>query len=93
MLASPALTVKTLLAPPVGVAAAKSAVDTQTQWLANQITRELGEKIAIRAAANGDYVMQITFDDLTKLETTLQSLQELVGQIREAAGPRARSNL
>ena len=85
-------TVKTLLATPVGVAAATSAVDTQTRWLANQITRELGERVAIRTAGNGDYVMQISFEDLAKLETTLQRLRELVGQIRETAGPRARSS-
>ncbi len=84
--------VKTLLATPASATAAQSAVDMQTRWLANQITRELGEKIAIRTAGNGDYVMQITFDDLTNLETTLQRLQDLVGQIRETAGPRARSN-
>jgi ParB family chromosome partitioning protein len=82
--------VQTLLALPAGGADAKSTVDLQTRWLANQLAREVGEKISIRAGAKGDYVLQIGFGDLEKLHATLQRLQELVGQIRKTAGPRAR---
>ena len=81
--------VKTLLATPVGGDDASSVIDLQTRWLSGQLARELGEKISIRPGTNGDYVLQIGFGDLAMLEATLQRLQELVGQIRETAGPRA----
>ncbi len=81
--------VKTLLATPVGGDNARTEIDLQTRWLGNQLARELGEKISIRPGTNGDYVLQIGFGDLAKLEATLQRLQELVAQIRETAGPRA----
>ena len=80
--------VQTLLATPVGGNNARTEIDLQTRWLGNQLARELGEKISIRPGTNGDYVLQIGFGDLAKLEATLQRLQELVGQIRETAGPR-----
>jgi len=35
-------------------------------------------------------VLKIGFANLAKLEVTLERLQELVAQIRETAGPRAR---
>jgi ParB family chromosome partitioning protein len=82
--------VQTLVATPAGGADAKSTVDLQTRWLANQLAREVGEKISIRPGTKGDYVLQIGFTDLANLDATLQRLQELVAQIREAAGPRAR---
>jgi len=82
--------VKTMLATPVGGADAKSAIDLQTRWLENQLARELGERVSIRPGASGEYVLQIGFGDLAKLEATLQRLQELVAQIRETAGPRVR---
>lgn len=82
-------TVKALLAEPQQ-ARPKRTLDLQTQWLERQLTRELGEKISIKPGANGDYVLQLTFGDLAKLDASLQRLQELVRQIREAAGPRAR---
>jgi hypothetical protein len=44
----------------------------------------------IRPGANGSYVLQLPFGDLAKLSTGLRRLQELVQQIRSAAGPRAR---
>jgi hypothetical protein len=34
--------------------------------------------------------LQLAFTDLARLETSLQRLQDLVRQIRQAAGPRAR---
>ena len=82
--------VKTMLAAPVRGADAKSVIDLQTRWLETQLARELGERVSIRPGTNGDYVLQIGFGDLAKLEATLQRLQELVAQIRETAGPRVR---
>jgi ParB family chromosome partitioning protein len=82
--------VKTVLSTPGGGAGAKSVIDLQTRWLENQLARELGEKISIRPGANGEYVMRLAFSDLAKLEASLQRLQDLVAQIRETAGPRAR---
>jgi hypothetical protein len=62
----------------------------QTRWLERQLARELGEKISIKPGPDGDYVLQLKFGDLAKLDASLQRLQDLVRQIREAAGPRAR---
>ncbi len=81
--------VKALLEMPPGTDP-KRAVDFQTRWLQDQLTRELGEKISIRPGAKGEYVLKIGFPHLAKLEATLQRLQELLGVIRETAGPRER---
>jgi ParB family chromosome partitioning protein len=82
-------TVKMLLeAPPEPKP--KRAIDLQTRWLERQLARELGENVSIRPGPNGDYVLQLAFGDLAKLEASLQKLQDLVRQIRTAAGPRAR---
>ena len=80
-------TVKDLIEPPPK---AKANIDLQTRWLEEQLSRELGEKVTIRKAPSGDYVLQLPFGDLAKLSKGLQRLQELVQQIRAAAGPRAR---
>jgi len=80
-------TVKTMLEP---IPKAKAGFDMQTRWLEQQLARELGEKVSIRPGANGSYVLQLPFGDLGKLSTGLKRLQELVQQIRAAAGPRTR---
>ena len=72
-------------APPSGATA-----DLQTRWLQNQLARELGEKVSIQSGAGGGYVLKMGFANLASLEATLQRLQELVAQVRETAGPRAR---
>ncbi|HEY8521166.1 MAG TPA: hypothetical protein VIN61_13880 [Gammaproteobacteria bacterium] len=73
-----------------GKAAERAEIDQQARWLGRQIAEELGERIAIRAAGNGGYTLQVGFDDLAKLEETLERVRELVGRMRAAAGPRAR---
>jgi ParB family transcriptional regulator, chromosome partitioning protein len=82
--------VQAQLASRAGSAEKTAVIDLQTRWLANQLTRELGERVSIRPSGNGDFVLQIGFEDLAKLGKTLQRLQELVGQIHETAGPRVR---
>jgi ParB family chromosome partitioning protein len=82
--------VKALLTAPASRAKPQAAIDMQTRWLERQLARELGENVSIRPGPKGDYVLQLGFGDLAKLETSLQRLQELVRQIRAAAGPRAR---
>jgi ParB family chromosome partitioning protein len=81
---------QTLLMAPAGHA--KSTADLQTQWLQNQLARELGEKISLRPDARGGYVLKIEFATLAKLESTLQRLTELIGRVRETAGPRVRDS-
>ncbi|HSC14860.1 MAG TPA: ParB/RepB/Spo0J family partition protein [Gammaproteobacteria bacterium] len=83
-------TVKALLDAPASGAKRKSAIDIQTRWLERQLGRELGEKVSIRPAPNGGYVLQLGFADLANLDSSLQRLHELVRQVRAAAGPRAR---
>jgi ParB family chromosome partitioning protein len=82
-------TVKTLLDAPQ-TSDSKATIDLQTRWLATQLAREIGESISIRPGARGNYVLKIGFANLGNLETTLQRLQELIGQIRATTGPRAR---
>jgi ParB family chromosome partitioning protein len=81
--------VQTALATPAGPGAG-APVDLQTRWLQNQLARELGERISIQPGARGDYVLKLGFTNLANLEATLLRLQELVTQVRETAGPRAR---
>jgi ParB family chromosome partitioning protein len=83
--------VKALLTVPADKAQPKP-IDMQTRWLERQLARELGENVSIRPGPNGEYVLQLPFADLAKLESSLQRLQELVRQIRAAAGPRARES-
>ena len=82
--------VQTLLTIPAGGADGKSPIDYQTRWLEKQLAREIGARISIRAGSDGEYVLQLRFGDLAKLEATLRRLQALVAQIRETAGPRIR---
>lgn len=84
--------VKALLERAQGISKPKPVIDMQTRWLERQLARELGETISIRPGPNGDYVLQLGFADLAKLDTTLQRLQDLIRQIRAAAGPRARES-
>ena len=77
-------TVKALLEAPPSRSKPKTAIDIQTRWLERQLARELGEKVSIRPGANDDYVLQLGFADLAKLEASLQRLQDLVRQIRAA---------
>jgi hypothetical protein len=79
--------VKTLLEP---IPKPKASIDHQTRWLEQQLAHELGEKVLIRPGPHGSYVLQLPFGDLAKLSTGLRRLQELVQQLRTAAGPRAR---
>ena len=81
--------VQTLLATPAA-GDASGVVDLQTRWLQDQLAREIGEKISIKPDGRGEYVLKIEFANLAKLDATLQQLQELLRQIRETAGPRAR---
>jgi ParB family chromosome partitioning protein len=84
--------VKALLAAPARPSKHKTAIDMQTRWLERQLARELGERVSIRPGPNDEYVLQLGFGDLANLEASLQRLQELVKQIRAAAGPRARES-
>ena len=86
-------TVKALLETPAGATKEKAVLDMQTLWLERQLARELGERVAIRPKADGSYVLQLGFGDLTNLEASLERLQELVRQIRAIAGPRTRETV
>jgi ParB family transcriptional regulator, chromosome partitioning protein len=85
--------VKALLEAPASGAKPQGAIDLQTRWLERQLARELGEKVSIRPGATGNYVLQLSFADLANLDASLEKLQELVRQIRAAAGPRARESV
>lgn len=82
--------VRDLLSSRAAGAEDRPATDVQTRWLQQQIAGELGQKISIRRAANGEYSLRIGFRDLTRLHEALQHMEELVGSIRNTAGPRAR---
>jgi ParB family chromosome partitioning protein len=84
--------VKALLAAPARSSKRRAAVDLQTRWLERQLARELGEKVSIQPGPYDDYVLKLGFSDLANLEASLQRLQELVKQLRAAAGPRARES-
>ena len=82
--------VKVLLSAPEDAASAKSGTDLQTRWLQNQIAQELGRKFAIRSGKDGNYTLHIEFCDLAQLQDALRGIDELIGRVRETAGPRAR---
>jgi ParB family chromosome partitioning protein len=82
--------VRNLLATDAGASSAKPGVDMQTRWLQQQIAQELGQKLAIRPGKDGGYTLNVAFGDLAELQDALQRIQELIGRIRMAAGPRVR---
>ena len=69
----------------------KPEADLQTRWLQRQIAKESGQKISIRPAKGGTYRLNIGFGELGQLQEALQRIQELIGQVRDTAGPRARN--
>ncbi len=83
--------VRSLLSTPQDGATSRDVIDLQTRWLQQQIARELGTKFAIRSGKDGSYTLHFGFDDLAQLQGSLQRIQELIGRIRDTAGPRARS--
>jgi ParB family transcriptional regulator, chromosome partitioning protein len=72
--------------------AEKPRPDLQTQWLQSQLAAELGQKFDIRRARDGSYRLNFPFGDLEQLEGSLRRLLELLGQVRQTAGPRARES-
>jgi ParB family transcriptional regulator, chromosome partitioning protein len=70
----------------------KPRPDLQTQWLQSQLAAELGQKFDIRRARDGSYRLNFPFGDLEQLEGSLRRLIELLGQVRQTAGPRARES-
>ena len=70
----------------------KPATDLQTEWLQTQLRAELGQKFNIRPARDGSYSLNFAFNDLAQLEESLGRLLNLLGQIRETAGPRVRES-
>jgi ParB family chromosome partitioning protein len=82
--------VRNLLATDAAPSNAKPGIDMQTRWLQQQIAHELGQKLAIRAGRDGGYTLNVAFADLGALQDALQRIQDLIGRIRTAAGPRVR---
>jgi len=82
--------VRDLLAASADGATAKPAIDLQTRWLQQQIAQELKQKFAIRPGKDGTYTLNIRFGDLAELQDALQRIAELVGRVRDTAGPRVR---
>ena len=70
----------------------KPGIDMQTRWLQQQIAQELKQKFAIRPGKDGEYTLHIGFRDLPQLQDALQRVEQLVGSIRDAAGPRVRES-
>ena len=68
----------------------KPGIDMQTRWLQQQIAQELKQKFAIRPGKDGEFTLHIGFRDLPQLQDALQRIEQLVGRIRDAAGPRVR---
>jgi ParB family chromosome partitioning protein len=82
--------VRQLLTAETGDEPAQPGVDLQTRWLAHQLAHELGTKLSIRPAKDGGYTLQVGFTDLAQLEEMLDRIAELIGFVRQTAGPRAR---
>lgn len=83
-------TVRNLLAADAVGTNVRPGVDMQTRWLQQQIAQELGQKLAIRSGKDGGYTLNVAFADLGALQDALQRIQDLIGRIRAAAGPRVR---
>lgn len=77
---------------PSGDTTPRPETDLQTRWLQTQIKKELGRNFSIRSARDGDYNLNVGFGDLPQLQEALQRVLDLIGQVRDTAGPRARES-
>src|SRR5690606_35478116 len=84
--------VRELLAAPAAGDGVKPPADLQTRWLQEQIRKELGRNFSIRPVRGGGYAINIGFGDLPQLEQALGRVLDLIGRVRETAGPRARES-
>ncbi|MCB1844011.1 MAG: hypothetical protein KDI09_13690, partial [Halioglobus sp.] len=66
-------------------------IDMQTRWLQGQLEKELGQRVSVRQRSDGTYKLDIPFASLDQLQFALGHVQELIGQLQEAAGPRVRN--
>lgn len=82
--------VRDMLEAAASAGARKPGIDMQTRWLQQQIAQELKQKFAIRPGKDGEFTLHIGFRDLPQLQDALQRIEQLVGRIRDAAGPRVR---
>jgi hypothetical protein len=83
-------TVRRLLAEPADAGHERQDADMQTRWLQQQISKELGQKFAIRPGRDGHYTLNVGFGDLPQLQESLQRALELIRRVRDTAGPRVR---
>jgi len=67
---------------------ARPPTDLQTQWLQAQLREELGQKVNLRPARDGTFSLNFAFEDLSQLEASIRRLLDLLGKVRETAGPR-----
>ena len=65
-------------------------IDIQTRWLQEQLGLELGQKVTVKPKGDGHYKLDIAFADLEQLQQSLDKVQNLIGQLQDAAGPRVR---
>ncbi|MEQ8204659.1 MAG: ParB/RepB/Spo0J family partition protein, partial [Woeseia sp.] len=66
-------------------------IDMQTRWLQEQLGKELGQKVTVRPRNDGTYKLDIAFASLDQLQFALGQVQDLIGQLQAAAGPRVRT--
>ena len=85
--------VRDMLEAATSAATKKPGIDMQTRWLQQQIAQELKQKFAIRPGKDGEFTLHIGFRDLPQLQDALQRIGQLVGRIRDAAGPRVREEV
>ncbi|MGH8496787.1 MAG: ParB/RepB/Spo0J family partition protein [Gammaproteobacteria bacterium] len=64
--------------------------DLETRWFQEALSKELGRQVTVRTDKTGHRSLAIDFDSLEQLQGALQQLEDLIGRLRETAGPRAK---
>ena len=80
--------VRTLMEP----APARPQTDLETRWLAEQLARELGQRVSIRRERDGRYTLAVGFGELGELRHSLERIETLIGQVLATTGFRARTH-
>lgn len=73
-------------------APARPQTDLETRWLAEQLARELGQRVSIRRERDGRYTLAVGFGELGELRNSLERIETLIGQVLATTGFRARTH-
>ncbi len=65
------------------------SIKAESKWLGKMFSDELGRPVGVGIRKTGGRTLGLTFDSLDELHDHLKKLEDVVGRLRAAAGPRS----